>query len=63
MSFIVTTFIILHFKEVLTKNDTNDADDNTRDADEAREEEKCHVLRIVAFAVANEESDDSNDKH
>ena len=63
MSFIVTTFIILHLKEVLTKNDTHNADDNTRDADEASEEEKCHVLRIVAFAVANEERDDSNDKH
>lgn len=62
MSFIVTTFIILHFKEVLINYNTHDADDNTRDADKACEEEQSHVFRIVALYKTNEKSGNSGEE-
>jgi hypothetical protein len=63
MSFIVTTFIILHFKKVLIHYNTHDADNDTRNADKACEEEQSHIFRIVALYISNEEGDDSGDKH
>ena len=62
MSFIVTTFIVLHLKEVLINYNTHDANKNCRNADKACEEEESHVFRIVAFAITDEEGHDSSDE-
>ena len=62
MSFIVTTFIILHFKEVLIHYDTNNAGNDCRNANEACEEEECHVFRIVALYKTNEKSGKSGEE-
>ena len=62
MSFIVTTFIISHLKEVLINYNTHNAYYDSRNGNEASEEEECHVFRIVAFAVTNEKGDDSEEK-
>lgn len=63
MSFIVITFIILHFKEVLINYNTHDADNDCRNADKACEEEECHVLRIAALYITNKEGDNGGDEH
>ena len=57
------TFIILHLKEVLINNNTNDADNNRRNADKACEEEECHIFWIVALYITNEEGDEGDQKH
>ena len=63
MSFIVTTFIILHFKKVLINYNAHDANKNCRYADKACEEKESHVLRIVALYISNEEGHDSGEEH
>ena len=63
MSFIVTTFIILHFKEVFIHNDTNDANEDCRDADKACENEECHIFRIAALNITNEKCGNSSEEH
>ena len=62
MSFIVTTFIILHLKEVLINNNTNDAHKNCRNGNKTAEEEECHIFGIVAFAVTDEEGNDCEEE-
>lgn len=62
MSFIVTTFIILHLKEVLIKDDTHDAGNDCRNADKACEEEECHVFSIVALYKTNEKGGKSGEE-
>lgn len=62
MSFIVTTFIILHLKEVLIHYNTHDANKDSRNADKACEEEECHVFRIVALYKTNEKSGNSGEE-
>ena len=63
MSFIVTTFMVSHLKEVLIHYNTHDANKDRRSADKACEEEKSHVFGIVAFAVTNEEGKEGGDEH
>ena len=63
MSFIVTTFIILHFKEVLIHYNTHDANDDSRNADKACEEEECHVFRIVALYISDEKGGEGGEEH
>lgn len=62
MSFIVTTFIILHLKEVLIKDDTHDANEDSRNTDKACEEEESHVFRIVALYKTDEKSGKSGEE-
>lgn len=59
MSFIVTSFIILHLKEVLINYNTHDANKDSRNADKACEEEESHVFRIAALYKTNEKSGES----
>jgi hypothetical protein len=53
----------LAFKEVLTKNDTHDANKDSRNADKACEEEESHIFRIVALYITNEKNDESGEEH
>lgn len=62
MSFIVTTFIILHLKEVLIHYNTHDADNDCRHADKACEEEQSHVFRIVTLYKTDEKSGKSGEE-
>ena len=62
MSFIVTTFIILHLKEVLIHYNTHDANEDSRNADKACEEEECHVFRIAALYKTDEKSGKSGEE-
>ena len=62
MSFIVTTFIILHLKEVLINYNTHDADNDCRNADKACKNEDCHVFGIAALYKTNEKSGNSGEE-
>ena len=62
MSFIVTTFIILHLKEVLINYNTHDANKDSRNADKACEEEESHVFIVVALDITNEKSGNSSEE-
>lgn len=59
---VITSIVALHFKEVLTDNDANDAHKNCRDCDEACEEEECHIFGIVAFAITDEKNHDGEEE-
>lgn len=62
MSFIVITFIISHFKEVLIHYNTHDAGNDCRNADKACENEECHVFTVEALGKPDEENEDGDEE-